>query len=449
MYRFFNIFVNKIVNILIIAILILIAFFIGLNTAHAVEVVPWLNSENSPYDSIPTLNSITFKSAYTYSDYNSDHTKQLVFNISNENYFDNSMTIEEFYSNYNYVVYSFGESKIRVLVQDYSLMLENQGLNPISGNQTKFFLYNVGIFYKQSSTFYYHNGVGAFYNWIIDISYNSDSYVVRDEGNRLDIKYFALKYQNGYDTIDRDLNNIRLFDSYNGNLAWVESFNPLIMPTGFEALDISPPNYTYVTAGPYYYFNVFDIPALEFVSSGVPLPEEPDPEEPGGGGESSEIGDKLDGIKGVIDGIYDIVGEVTNEVKDNVSSGIASIKDTIQGIFDFLTGIFTGYDSIEDFFESITFEDNGGISRIVSAPLDLIRSLINNDSCTPLLLPIWGEDIEIPSGCILWENATDEINTLWHTLICGAGGYFILTSLFKDIEKIKNPKSSEVSTLDL
>ena len=427
MYRFFNIFVNKIVNILIIAILILIAFFIGLNTAHAVEVVPWLNSENSPYDDIPTLNSITFKSGWTYSDYNSDNTKQLVFDISNEKYFDNSITIEEFYSNYNYVVYSFGESTIRILVQDYSLMLENQGLNPISGNQTKFFLYNVGIFYKQSSTFYYHNGVGAFYNWIIDISYNSDSYVVRDEGNRLDIKYLSLRSQNGYDTINRNLNNIRLFDSYNGNLAWVESFNPLIMPTGFEALDISPPNYTYVTVGPYYYFNVFNIPELEFVSSGVPLPEEP------GGGESGGGNSVLEGI--------------VSDIKDIINNAVDNVED----FFDWITGGFNSSNSessINDFFNNFHDEDNGGISRIVKAPLRIIQNL-NNSTCTPLILPIFGTEVEVPSGCILWENATEEVETLWHTIICGMGSYILLIDLFKEIQKLKNPRSSEVSTLDL
>lgn len=450
MNRIFNIFVNKIVNILIIAILILIAFFIGLNTANAATVSSWVDSyDNGPRDETPTMESITFLKTYEYSDYNSDSIKELIFELSNDHFFDSQLTIQEFYSNYTYVVRSYNSSTIRVYVQDYNVMLDYQGLNFIEGSEIKFFFYNSAYFYKYSSYLYYGNNFGIYYNWYIDINYNTLSYTF-SSSNRLIPEFETLCKKTGTDYISRT-NTAPLFDSYNGNFAWIEQWSTSDMPTPFELSGESYPSIASI--GPYYYYNIFDIPELEFVSSGVP--EEEDPES-GGGGSSSDIGDKiddtndkLDGIKGVIDGIYDLVGEITTEVKNKVSEGINGAKDILQSIYDFLTGAFTGYDSIEDFFESITFEDNGGISRIVSAPLDLIRSLINNDSCSPLLLPIWGKDIEIPSGCILWENATEEINTLWHTLICGAGGYFILTSLFKDIEKIKNPKSSEVSTLDL
>lgn len=102
------------------------------------------------------------------------------------------------------------------------------------------------------------------------------------------------------------------------------------------------------------------------------------------------------------------------------------------------------------FFSNFSTEDNGGISSIVTAPLVLIRSLLDSqNSCSDLKFEILGKEVSIPSGCIIWDKVPNEIELIIQTLVCGPGAYYLLKKLFKDINKLKNPGNSEVSTLDL
>ena len=91
-----------------------------------------------------------------------------------------------------------------------------------------------------------------------------------------------------------------------------------------------------------------------------------------------------------------------------------------------------------DFFDNFQTADNGGISAIVTAPLILINYLLDSQGvCTDLSFKILDKDVAIPSEIII------------QTLFCGICSYFLLKKLFKDIDKLKNPNNSEVSTLDL
>lgn len=103
-----------------------------------------------------------------------------------------------------------------------------------------------------------------------------------------------------------------------------------------------------------------------------------------------------------------------------------------------------------DFFDNFNTSDNGGISGIVTAPLVLINYLLDaQDVCTDLSFKILGKDVSIPSGCIIWDDVPDNVEIIIQTLFCGTCSYFLLKKLFKDIDKLKNPNNSEVSTLDL
>lgn len=55
----------------------------------------------------------------------------------------------------------------------------------------------------------------------------------------------------------------------------------------------------------------------------------------------------------------------------------------------------------------------------------------------------------LPSGCILWNNATTLMITLWNTFVCGLGSYFILKDIFRIIEDLKNPDNDKVEVMDL
>lgn len=104
------------------------------------------------------------------------------------------------------------------------------------------------------------------------------------------------------------------------------------------------------------------------------------------------------------------------------------------------------------FFNDFEDTDNGGISAIVTKPLVIINNLLsNNSSCSNLQLPsfLGVENAYLPSGCILWNNAPTNVVNLWNIFVVGIGSYFILKSLFKDIQKLKNPENDSVEVMDL
>lgn len=159
---------------------------------------------------------------------------------------------------------------------------------------------------------------------------------------------------------------------------------------------------------------------------------------------------------------------------DNVLDRFTCFFQNIQNFFDDIFGrIGEGFQSLIDnlltffnqllnpevdestsngggFFDNFTTTDNGGISSIVTSPLRLIKGLLNSgSSCQDLSFTIYGKKVAFPSGCILWDKVPDNVLTIYHTLICGVFAYYLLIKLFKDIENLKDPNKSEVSTLDL
>lgn len=170
----------------------------------------------------------------------------------------------------------------------------------------------------------------------------------------------------------------------------------------------------------------------------------------------SETDIKLEEIKDQIGSITGSIGATNdklNQVNDNLNDVNQSINDVNQGLDNVnnsLTNPDVDSNTGNNFFNNFTSSDNGGISSIVTAPLTLINSLLDNSSsCQPLTLPILGKDVDIPSGCILWNEVPSNVEVVIQTLVCGVGAYFLGKKLFKDIDKLKNPNNSEVSTLDL
>lgn len=104
------------------------------------------------------------------------------------------------------------------------------------------------------------------------------------------------------------------------------------------------------------------------------------------------------------------------------------------------------------FFDDFNTTDNGGISAIITSPLRLINAFLdNNSSCSNLQLPsIFGLDnITLPSGCILWNNAPNVVIVLWNTLIGGPIAYLILRDLFYLVEDMKDPTEDRIDVIDL
>jgi len=151
-------------------------------------------------------------------------------------------------------------------------------------------------------------------------------------------------------------------------------------------------------------------------------------------GQLSDISGQLGSISGSIAG--------TNQKLEDVNQSITDVNDSLNNSnVDKNTG--------NDFFNNFNSSDNGGISGIVTAPLTLINGLLDNNSCQGLQFSVLNKEVEFPSGCMLWDQVPNNVEIVIQTLLYGIAAYAILAQLFKDIENLKDPNRSEVSTLDL
>lgn len=107
------------------------------------------------------------------------------------------------------------------------------------------------------------------------------------------------------------------------------------------------------------------------------------------------------------------------------------------------------------FFNDFSDNDPGGISGIVTSPLLIINSLLEeNGKCNSLPLPSFMgvSNAVFPSGCIFWNKVSSDLPigiTLWNIFVCGVGSYLIIIDLFKLINNLKTPTHNKVEVLDL
>lgn len=147
----------------------------------------------------------------------------------------------------------------------------------------------------------------------------------------------------------------------------------------------------------------------------------------------------------------DIIFNQTQELIDNQNKNQQETNDRLDKIDDTLNDddVSSSESEISSFFDNFNLKDNGGISGVIILPLRVIEGLVSGGTCSNLEFSIFGKDVYFPSGCILWSNAPSSIVLIYQTLICGLFGYILCIRLFKDVESLKNPNDSGVSTLDL
>lgn len=147
-----------------------------------------------------------------------------------------------------------------------------------------------------------------------------------------------------------------------------------------------------------------------------------------------ETNDKLD----------DVIKE-ENETQDKIDENTKEQQETN----DLITSDEIDTGSSDSFFNNFSTEDNGGISSIVTAPLKMIRSI--TETCLPLSIPFYDNDIELPCGDTLFWNRADvkTFRNTWNIIIGGPIIYMLLVKLFQVIQNIKNPGNSKVEVMKL
>lgn len=104
-----------------------------------------------------------------------------------------------------------------------------------------------------------------------------------------------------------------------------------------------------------------------------------------------------------------------------------------------------------NFFESFTSQDNGGISSIITAPLSAISGLASA-TCTPITLPIPyldNKQLVLPCMSAIYTEHFGTFFSLYQTIIFGVIAYRMLVSIFMMIQGFKNPDDDKIEVVDL
>lgn len=104
-----------------------------------------------------------------------------------------------------------------------------------------------------------------------------------------------------------------------------------------------------------------------------------------------------------------------------------------------------------NFFDNFTSQDNGGISSIITAPLQAISGLVSA-TCTPITLPLPYLDnktIVLPCMSAIYQEHFGAFFTIYQTIIFGALAYRMLVSIFMMIQGFKNPDDDKIEVVDL
>lgn len=150
--------------------------------------------------------------------------------------------------------------------------------------------------------------------------------------------------------------------------------------------------------------------------------------------ENKELGIYSDTIKTIVENSNGNVTEAVNGVKEETKKTNDTIKDSnVDGSSNTANGFFND------------FKDNDhGLSSIITAPLRAINAMLN-DTCVAPSATYKGKSFSLPCGSMLWSrDGGQDFRNFLNILYGGFLVYFVIRSLFLDIEKLKNPNNDKV-----
>ena len=136
----------------------------------------------------------------------------------------------------------------------------------------------------------------------------------------------------------------------------------------------------------------------------------------------------------------------TQQIIDNQNQ---NTNQTISTITD--TNTTEANTTATNFFSNFSSQDNGGISSIITAPLQAISGLVSA-TCVQIELPIpylENKTLILPCMSSIYQQHFGQLFTLYQTIIFGAIAYRMLVSLFMMIQGFKNPDDDKIEVVDL
>lgn len=101
------------------------------------------------------------------------------------------------------------------------------------------------------------------------------------------------------------------------------------------------------------------------------------------------------------------------------------------------------------FVNNQAFQDNTGLSSVITAPLSVVNSLTSTCSPIRLTLPYIDTDIDIPCIGTMLEQKVGALAQLIKVVINGFICYIIGVDLFRIVKNARNPEDDRIEVLDL
>lgn len=104
----------------------------------------------------------------------------------------------------------------------------------------------------------------------------------------------------------------------------------------------------------------------------------------------------------------------------------------------------------EGFFGDFSVPDTGGLSGIITAPLNTIRSLLNS-TCTNLVLPLpfVNKDLTLPCLYDIYNEHFGAFFTIYQTIVLAIVAYRCIRSIYFDIHGFMDPNDDRIEVMDL
>lgn len=134
----------------------------------------------------------------------------------------------------------------------------------------------------------------------------------------------------------------------------------------------------------------------------------------------------------------------TNEKLDETNKELGELNDNITD--SSITDASSSADSFFSGFES----DDYGLSSIITAPLNLIKS-ITSSTCTPLGFPapFVDQNITLPCMGAIYKEYFGSFLTIYQTITFGMVAYWVSVKIFFMVKGFKDPDNDRIEVLDL
>lgn len=135
-------------------------------------------------------------------------------------------------------------------------------------------------------------------------------------------------------------------------------------------------------------------------------------------------------------------------------------QNEINGAINNLNDVINDSNVDSDLIDSVldvSFYDNNDLTSIITAPLTILHSLLNDNTCQPLELPFHldigdydnSTNAYLPCGSILWERAPSSIVAAYRLIVCAFIFFRIGVALWRTVDNVIDPFKDHVEVLDL